>query len=130
MNLKQATADLSALPEKLLEASTQAALEVTHLILGTAQVRVRVETGSLRDSGRVERGGKGKYWTIIRVRFGGYIINPKTGKLVDYARIIEQRYPYLRPAVAEYRGQMADVIRRFCLEAIREVESHGVLKFS
>jgi len=129
MSLKQVSADLSGLPDKLLEAATQGALNVAHLVLGTAQVNVRVDTGSLRDSGRVERGGKGKHWAVIRVRFGGYVVNPRTGKLVDYARFIEFHYPYLKPAVAEYRGQMAEVIRRFCLEVIKDIESHGVLKF-
>lgn len=130
MSLKQATADLSVLPDKLLEAAIEGALEIAYLILGSAQIHVRVKTGSLRDSGRIERGGKTKHFAVIRVRFGGYILNPETGKLVDYAAIVEQRYPYLRPAVLEYRGQMADIIRRFCLEAMKEVESHGVLRFS
>lgn len=123
-------ADLSGLPDKLLEAATEAALQVAELIKGTAQIYVRVDTGSLRDSGRIERGGVNANRNVVRVRFGGYVVNPKTGKFVNYAAVIEARYPYLSPAVAAYRNQIEDVIRRFCLEAVREVESHGVLRFS
>ena len=129
MSLKQAAADLEGLPDKLLEAALEAILEQVQLIKGLAQVKVRVETGSLRDSGRVERGGRGKRWARVSVRFGGYVTNPKTGKLVDYARIIEERWPYLGPAVASVRPQIAAVIRRFCLAHVKDVEAHGVLQF-
>ena len=129
MSLKQAVHDLDAVPDKLLEAALEAMLEQAQLIKGLAQVRVRVKTGSLRDSGRVERGGKDKHWAKVSVRFGGYVINPDTGKLVNYAGIVEERWPYLRPAVAEVRPQIASVIRRFCLEAVKDVEAHGVLRF-
>lgn len=128
-NLKQAAADLEGVPDNLLEGAIEAMLDQAELIKGLAQVRVRVETGSLRDSGRVERGGQGKRWAKISVRFGGYVVNPKTGKLVDYARIIEERWPYLRPAAASVRPQIASVIRRFCLQHVKDVEAHGVLKF-
>ena len=121
--------DLSSVPDKLLEAANEAALQVAHLILGVAQVGVRVDTGSLRDSGRIERGGEGKYWAVVRVRFGGYVVNPRSGKLVDYAAIVERRYPYLKPAVDAFRDQLNDVIRQYCLVAMRDIESHGVLKF-
>lgn len=128
-NLKTAVHDLNGLPDKLLEGALQAILEQAELIKGFAQVNVRVETGSLRDSGRVERGGKGARWAKVSVRFGGYVTNPKTGRLVDYARIIEDHYPYLRPAVDAVRPQTADVIRRYCLQHVKEVEAKGVLGF-
>lgn len=128
-SLKQVAADLSGLPDKLLAGALEAILEQAQLIKGLAQYHVRVETGSLRDSGRVERGGKGKHWAKVSVRFGGYIVNPKTGKLVNYARVVEVRYPYLKPAVDSVRPQIADVIRRYCLEHVRDVEAQGVLRF-
>ena len=113
----------------MLAGALEAILEQARLIKGLAQVRVRVETGSLRDSGRVERGGQGKHWAKVSVRFGGYVANPKTGRLVDYARVIEVRYPYLAPAVAEVRPQIAAVIRRYCLASVEDVEAEGVLRF-
>ena len=106
--------DVAAIPNKLLEGAEEAILELAYLILGLAQVRIRVDTGSARDSGRVERGGKTMHWCQVRVRFGGYVVNPKTGRLVDYAGILERKYPYLRPAVEEVRPQMDAIIRRCC----------------
>jgi hypothetical protein len=73
--------------------------QVAHLVVGYAQIYVHVDTGSLRDSIRVERGGEGLAWRQFRVRAGGYIVNPKTGRLVDYAAIVEAKYPYLQPAL-------------------------------
>lgn len=128
-SLKQAVADLEGLPDKLFEAALEAILEQAELIKGLAQVHVRVDTGSLRDSGRVERGGQGARWAKVSVRFGGYVVNPRTGRLVDYARIIEDRYPYLKPAVDAVRPQVAGVIRRYCLQHVKDVETKGVLRF-
>ena len=115
--------DIAAIPEKMMEGVEEAIMDCARLVLGLAQVHVRVETGSLRDSGRIERGGQGMYWRQIRVRFGGYVTNPKTGRLVDYAAIIEQRYPYLKPAVHEAMPEMRMVINRVCLDHIAELES-------
>jgi len=115
--------DVAAIPNKLLEGAEEAILELAHLILGLAQVHIRVDTGSLRDSGRVERGGKTMHWRQVRVRFGGYIVNPKTGKLVNYAAIVEQKWPYLRPAGEEVRGQAEELIRRVCLEHVKTLGS-------
>lgn len=100
-------ADIDVLPKKWLESAFQQIMQKAYLILGIAQVNVRVDTGSLRDSGRVERGGVGMRWRQVRVRFGGYITNPKTGRKVDYAGIVEAKYPYLRPAINEVRSELA-----------------------
>lgn len=118
--------DIASIPEKLLEGAEQAILEAAYLVLGIAQVRVKVETGSLRDSGRIERGGQGLRWRKVRVRFGGYIVNPKTGKLVDYARIIEFKYPFLKPAVDEVYPQIRDIINRICMAEVERLRSVSV----
>ena len=104
-------ADLMDLPLDLLDATFNYLMEAAQLIVGLAQIRVRVDTGSLRDSIRVERGGEGQYWKRVRVRAGGYIVNPDTGKLVDYAGHVEKKYPYLRPSILEVLPQMRDGIR-------------------
>ena len=87
-------------------------LDQAHVMAGLAQALVRVDTGSLRDSIRVERGGKGRGWAVVRVRAGGYVINPRTGRLVDYAGIVEQRYPYMRPAYDAIKGTLAGMIEQ------------------
>lgn len=83
---------LAELPEKMLEGAWIEIIQVVTKMKGIWQVTARVDTGSYRDSVRVERGGQGKYWREIRVRAGGYIVNPKTGRLVDYAVFLEERY--------------------------------------
>jgi len=118
--------DIAEIPQKLLEGAEEAILEAAHLMSGLAKVHVRVDTGSLRDSIRVERGGKGMHRRSVRVRAGGYIINPVTGRLVDYAVIVEQRYPYMKPAWHEVRSQVEAIINRICLARIAELESAQV----
>jgi len=115
--------DIAEIPEKLLEGAEEAILQIAYLVLGLGQVHVKVDTGSLRDSGRIERGGRGKLWREVKVRFGGYIVNPKTGRLVDYAAVIESRYPYLKPAVQEVRPEMDEIIRRLCLAQVASLAS-------
>lgn len=121
--------DIAEIPNKLLEGAEEAIMEAAHLMAGLAQVHVRVDTGSLRDSIRVERGGHTMHWRQVRVRAGGYVTNPKTGKIVDYAFLIECKYPYMKPAWESVRPQVEEIIRRKCLEHVRELESVGVLSF-
>jgi len=115
--------DVAAIPNKLLEGAEEAIMELAHLLCGLAQVRIRVDTGSARDSGRVERGGRTMHWRQVRVRFGGYVVNPKTGKLVDYAGILERKYPYLRPAWDDVRPQAEEIIRRCCEAQLETLDS-------
>lgn len=111
---------LANLPEKMLEYAFEVMMEQAHLIVGLAQVNVNVDTGSLRDSIRVERGGEGLHWRQIKVRAGGYVTNPKTGRLVNYAAIIEAKYPFLAPAVAEVTPTIAGMIESRVVQAANE----------
>ena len=116
-------ADIDVLPEKWLESAFQQIMQKAYLILGIAQVNVRVDTGSLRDSGRIERGGIGMRWRQVRVRFGGYKINPRTGKLVDYAGYVEAKYPYLRPAVDEVMAEIGPSIEKSGVDVANSLAS-------
>ena len=102
--------DLAMLPEKMLDWAFEVLLDQAHLMQGLAQVYVRVDTGSLRDSIRVERGGEGKHWRVVSVRAGGYIVNPKTNRLVNYAAVVEAKYPYMRPAYEDVRNTIKQMI--------------------
>ena len=115
--------DIADIPNKILEGAEEAIMQVAHLMVGYAQVHVRVDTGSLRDSIRVERGGRGMHWREVKVRAGGYIVNRKTGKLVNYAAAVEAKYPYMHPAWNEVQPEAQDIIRRICLEHIQELRS-------
>ena len=109
--------DLADLPEKMLEYAFEVLMSRAELMKGLAQVYVRVDTGSLRDSIRIERGGEGKEWRRVRVRAGGYVENPKhPGHTVNYAWIVEQRFPYMRPAFDEIKGDIAEMIRAKVVE--------------
>jgi len=108
--------DLADLPEKMLDYAFEVLMSRAELMKGLAQVYVRVDTGSLRDSIRIERGGESKNWRRVRVRAGGYVTNPKTGRLVNYAAIVEQRFPYMRPAFDEIKGDIAEMIQAKVVE--------------
>lgn len=110
--------DVARLPEEILGAAFEELMQQAELMKGLAQVNVRVDTGSLRDSIRIERGGQGEHWRIVRVRAGGYIINPRTGKLVDYAVHVEGKYPFMRPAWDEVRGNIDALITRRVVERV------------
>jgi hypothetical protein len=111
---------IAQLPEKMLEYAQQVLSSQCDLIVGLAQIYVPVDTGSLRDSIRKERGGEGLYWREYRVRAGGYITNPRTGRRVNYARYVEQRYPFLRPAVEEVRPTIIEMVKSLVVEKCSE----------
>lgn len=110
--------DLAELPEQILDYAEEVLLDRAQMMKGIAQVLVRVDTGSLRDSIRVERGGAGKNWRVVRVRAGGYVTNPKTKRLVDYAVIVERKYPFMRPAWDSVKGPIAEMIKAKIVEAV------------
>ena len=113
-------AKLANLPEKMLDYAEEVLLDAAHLMVGLAQVYAPVDTGSLRDSIRVERGGTGMGWRGVSVRAGGYVVNPKTGLLVNYAAICEARTPYMRPAFDQVEPTIAEMIKSKVVEKISE----------
>jgi len=110
--------DLAELPEKMLEGAWEEIVQIVTIMKGIWQVNAPVLTGSYRDSVRVERGGQGKFWREIRVRAGGYIVNPRTGRLVDYAVYVEQRFHCGRNAWEQVRGDVVNLIKRGVLEEV------------
>jgi hypothetical protein len=102
---------LANLPEKMLEWAFEVLMKQAELMKGLAQVYVPVDTGSLRDSIRVERGGQSLNWRQVRVRAGGYVTNPKSRRLVNYAAVVEAKYPYMRPAFEEVKPTIAEMIK-------------------
>jgi len=110
--------DLAELPDRMLDAAFEVLMERAELMKGLAQVFVRVDTGSLRDSIRIESGGVGKHWRQVKVRAGGYVTNPKTGRVVNYAGIVESKYPFMRPAWEQVKGDIADMIKAKFVERI------------
>ena len=107
------------LPEKMLDVAYEELLQQAELMKGLAQVNVRVDTGSLRDSIRIERVGPTRHLhRMVRVRAGGYVTNPRTGKIVRYAAVVEKKWPYMRPAWESIRPNVESLIARRVVEAV------------
>lgn len=109
---------MAEISDKIFEAAWEEISQVMTLMKGFAQVYVPVDTGSLRDSIRIERGGQGKGWRVIGIRAGGYIVNPKTGKLVDYAYFVEQKQSYICRAWHVVCPNIMDLIQRGVLTKV------------
>jgi HK97 gp10 family phage protein len=113
---------LATVPEKMLDFAMEVILSQAHLMVGLAQINVPVDTGSLRDSIRVERGGEGQGWRQVRVRAGGYVTNPKTGRLVNYSNFVEfgtrkmSAQPYMRPAWEEVKPTILEMLKSHVVE--------------
>jgi hypothetical protein len=118
-DLGRAKTDLADLPEKMLEWASEVLKQQADLMVALAKVYVPVDTGSLRDSIRRESGGEELHWRRVRVRAGGYVTNPKTGKLVNYAAVVEMKYPYMRPAWEEVKPTIAEMIRNKIVEKVQ-----------
>jgi hypothetical protein len=107
---------IATLPEQMLDYAKEVLLDQARLMVGLAQVYAPVDTGALRDSIRVEVGGEGAGWRQVSVRAGGYIMNPKTGRLVDYAGIVEMRQPYMAPAWEEVAPTIREMLQNGVVE--------------
>lgn len=102
---------IAELPEKMLDFAFEVLIDTAQLMKGYAQILVRVKHGYLRDSIRVERGGVGKAWRVVRVRAGGYVAAPMYKKpFVDYAAIVEAKYPFMKPAWDEVKDRVDEMI--------------------
>jgi len=127
VNMSTVKNPLAELPEQMLDYAYEVMMEQAHLIVALAQIYVPVDTGSLRDSIRVERGGEGKNWRQVKVRAGGYITNPETGKKVYYARYQEEGTRYI--AARRFIGQAVDEVKPTIKEMVKakvveQVQSH------
>lgn len=116
-------ARLTRLAGALDPAAADGVKKVAYKIKDSAQGRVRVDTASLQKSIRVGASAKpAGHVHTIRVTAGGYVTNPKTGKIVGYAieqelgtsRMIGQ--PYMGPSVAEHGPELT----KFIKDGIRE----------
>ena|SRR3990170_4907707 len=112
--------NLANLPEKMMDYAFEVLLKQAELIKGLWQIYIRVDTGSARDSIRIERGGEQLHWRQVRVRGGGYITNPKTGQLVNYMVIIEGKYGAGKMAFEEVKPTIADMIQSTVVQKISE----------
>lgn len=92
-------------------------LEYAQIIKGLAKTYVRVDTGSLQKSIRVEHLAKHH----VAVTAGGYVVNPKTRRIVDYAGWVEAKYPYMRPAYEQVLPMLDQAIDDLMLRLTRRI---------
>lgn len=91
--------------------------QVADRIVEDAKAAVRVDTGSLQKSIRKQHHVSQGHIHTIGVSAGGYTVNPKTGRIVDYARYLEYGTsrmpprPYMTPALEQNGPFLVLVLR-------------------
>ena len=109
--------DLAMLPDKMLEAAFEAIDEAADFMVTIAKGYCLVDTGALQKSIRKERvPPTHEHHRVVRVRAGGYVVNPKTGRLVNYAVHVEKKNPFMKPAFDTVKSFLKDQIRQKVLE--------------
>ena len=114
--------NFNALTKGINPAAARVLKAVAEDVKKEAKERVPVDTGALKASIRlIVTAARAGNVTRVGVRAGGYEVNPKTGKLVDYAVSIEfgtsrqTPQPYLIPAASKKASR---IMRRLLKELI------------
>lgn len=116
LNNHQVRVPIGELGETIYHTNLEILRERMELMRDLAKVYVNVDTGSLRDSIRMEWIGEGR--RIGSVVAGGRVTNPKTGKLVDYAAALEAKYPYMYPAYLDSFREIEAAIKTRVFERV------------
>ena len=117
-DLQRIKLTLAQLQEGLMTEIKTDLLDAAHFMVTMAKAYCPVDTGTLQKTIRKERGGSGLHWRVMRVRAGGYFVNPKTGRICDYATYVEARTPFMAPAYQSVETFLADQIRLKVLEHV------------
>lgn len=87
-------------------------------IRDTAKAKAPVDTGSLQASIRLQTyHATGSAIIKLGVSAGGYVTNPRTGRIVNYARFVEygtsrmRAQPYMRPAIEQHKSRLPKMYR-------------------
>lgn len=115
---------LNVIYQKIIETAHEEMEKQAELMKGYAQIFVPVDTGSLRDSIRIEEvpTQSPDFSRQIRVRAGGYVTNPKTGRKVDYAAYVEATQPFMEPAYEMVRDQILEILNELIPEQINNLD--------
>lgn len=117
---------IAKLPQAIQQKAQAVFYKLAEGIRDDAKRLVRVKTGSLQRSIRIENISlPAGVIQALRVRAGGYVTNPDTGRLVDYAA--PQEYgirgkPYMRPAY--YNAQ--PLIKQATVELVKDAIAQSV----
>jgi len=122
IGLKELEEKLSNLEEKLSKALAEALEEISEKIRDDAKNFAPIDTGALRKSIRIEK--KGKLQVSI-IAGGGGVINPRSGREVDYAGYVEfgtsrmAPQPFMQPALEKNRDEILRIVKEKVLEGFR-----------
>ena len=122
VGLRELEDKLSNLEEKLNRALAEALEEIAEKIRDDAKNLAPVDTGALRKSIRVEKEGKLQFSVVAG---GGGVVNPKTGREVDYAGFVEfgtrrmSPKPYMQPALERNRAEILRIVKDKVLKVFR-----------
>ena len=92
-------------------------IHVADNIAQDARATVRVDTGSLQRSIRTQHHVSRGHIHSVAVTAGGYVTNPKTGRIVDYAHHLEygtsktSAYPFMRISLERNRPLLMEVLK-------------------
>jgi len=124
-NLDRLIRYLDYLPEELRKWVQYELHEGVAEIRDEAKRYCPVDTGSLQKSIRIQNYSRlGGVMEKIGVSAGGYVINPKTGNMVDYASYVEYgtsgspAQPFLRPAFENKRASLRQRLRHAIRKAL------------
>jgi len=121
VGLRELEDKLSNLEEKLTNALAEALEEIAGKIRDDAKSFVPVDTGSLRKSIRVEKEGELQFLVVAG---DGGVINPRTGREVDYAGYVEfgtsraAPQPFMQPALEKNRDETLRIVKEKVLEVL------------
>lgn len=122
LDLPEDSQKLADLPARLLALVHEQLLAQAMLMCDIAQQLCPVDTGSLENSIRVEEASteNPSLSCAVRVIAGGEVVNPKTGKVVDYAWIVEAKTPFMLPAWLMTRDRLTETITTQVPNALNE----------
>ena len=116
---------LKKMPDKVREQAQDKLLTYAHKVKNVAYMMVPVKTGSLQKSIRVEvYSVPAGYLVKLGIRAGGYVTNPESHRIVDYAAFVEygtrkmRAQPFMRPAIKFYESELKRTLKEIVKGAL------------
>jgi len=109
-------ARLGRASERIDPETVEGLIMVAERVVEDAKATVRVDTGSLQRSIRRQHHVSEGHIHSVAVTAGGYVVNPKTGRLVDYGPYLEYGTskmppsPFMQPALEMSRALLLAVL--------------------
>lgn len=110
-DLRTLQKDIATFNNNISDKAFNLILEKALRIQRLAQALVRVATGTLRSDIRVEIRTNNQDIVTIAIVAGGTQINPRTGRICDYAAIVEQKYPFMQPAFSAINSSIPSELK-------------------